>query len=203
VRVCQNESWQTPSGGNFSERLHSWERFLQSRILGLQVFADVNRGFRSAVRMGDFGSLSVTRYDVAPHTMARNSRLANDGDDAFCVTILESGSFIAKRDRHGVRIAAGSAIIMPANAASILQITEPSVLWGIKLVDPYACQQHRLLRQTQFLSVYSGTNIDILTSYCQLIDQMPSGARSEAVAKTITSHLSDLVANSFDQANAS
>jgi hypothetical protein len=197
------ESWQTSGTGGFSERLQSWERFMQSRILGLQVFADAKGGFHSAARLGDFGSLSVTRYDVAPHMMARNSRLADDGDDAFCVTILESGSMIAKRDRFGMRIAPGSAIIIPTNAASVLHVTEPSVLWGIKLVDAEAFQEHRLRRQSQSLNVFSGTDIEILMSYCQLIDQLPVGARSEAVAKTITAHLADLVANSFDQANAS
>jgi hypothetical protein len=186
--------------GPVQARMHDWEAFLQSRILGLQVLADAKTSFFSSARMGDFGALSITRYEVAPQIMSRSSRHANDGDEAHCLTILEKGSFVARRNGVSARLLPGSATLMPANASSVVHVIEPSVFWGIKLVDLDAPIKPALQSDRCDLRILGGKDVDILMSYCQLIDQLPQGARSETIAKTITAHIYDLIATSLERA---
>jgi hypothetical protein len=184
--------------GPLPQRIQAWQTFLTRNVLGLHVFADARLSFVSSARMGDFGALSITRYDVTPHTMARTGSLTRDGDAGFCLSVLEQGSIIARRDHETVAIHPGEAVIMPARAASTFHIVEPSVFWGVKLVDPSEAMRADLACETAGIAKFCGKTIDILTSYCQLIDQLPTGARSDAVAGTITSHLFDFVATSLE-----
>ncbi len=184
---------------SLTERLRGWQEFLQRRILGLQVFSDAKTEFHSEARMGDFGALSITRYALSPQTMARTSRLIGDGDHGYCITLMESGTMVARKNASSVRINPGQAVVISAACASALQIVEPSVLWGVKLADPERLPSTLLDRCTRDLRVFGGMDIEILMSYCQLIDELPLGSRSAAMAETITEHLCGFVSSSLDR----
>jgi hypothetical protein len=183
--------------GVLPERISAWETFLGRHVLGLHVFADAGIHFASSARMGNFGALSITRYDVTPQTMARTGALTRDGDCGFALTVLETGAIVARRDRRSTAIRPGQAVILPAGSSSTFHIVEPSVFWGVKLVDPSEAMRAELVEETTGLHLFSGKTIEILTSYCQLIDQLPLGGRSNEVARTITSHLFEFVATSL------
>jgi hypothetical protein len=195
-------AFRTVENAGLSDRLHGWEQFLQSRILGVQILADAKRSFLSEARISDFGALSVTRYEVTPQTMARTSRMVTDGDGAYCMTIVESGSIVARRDGGGVMLHPGEALVLSAAKASAFHMIEPTVFWGVKLVDPERLPFEMLRRRSRDMEIHAGRDIEILTAYCQLIDQLPHGSRSDAVARVITDHLCDFVANSIDAAIA-
>jgi hypothetical protein len=195
--VTRNQAILEADHGPLPRRIADWQSFLSRHVLGLHVFADAGLRFASSARIGDFGALSITRYEVTPQTMARTGRLTQDGDRGFSFTVVESGSIIARRDRRATAIKPGQAVILPAGSSSTFHIIEPSVFWGIKLVDPSETMRADLDEETAGLPLFCGKTIDILASYCQLIDQLPSGARSEEVARTITAHLFEFVETSL------
>ncbi len=193
------EAWVGAGSGPFALRRAAWESFLQRRILGVQILADANSAFFASARLGEFGGLSITRYEVGAQTMARTPRLADDGDGAYCLTLLQSGRFLARQGGQTLCVNPGQAVILPAAAASVFQITEPSVFWGVKFVDASLVAPPVKARAGLGLRQKSGVDVDILLAYCQLIDQLPPGGRSRSMITTINRHLADFLDASWPE----
>jgi hypothetical protein len=200
MQCCQRDVSFETGRGPLVTRLRSWEDFLQQRILGVQIFADAQQEFFSSARLADYGPLSITRYECDAHTMARTNRLVDDEDPAFCLTVIERGGIVAKRFGDAMRVNAGQAIIVPAASASTFHILDNTVFWGIKLEDPDLVMADLELIRSRPVNVFAGKDIQVLMSYCQLIDQLPRGHRSRNVADTIVSHIGDLVTTSLNRA---
>jgi hypothetical protein len=197
---CQSDISFETGRGPLVTRLRSWEDFLQQRILGVQIFADARQQFFSSARLADYGPLSITRYECDSHTMARTNRLVDDEDAALCLTVIERGGIVAKRNGESMRINPGQAIIVPAASASTFHILDNTVFWGIKLEDPDLVMADLDTISARPVNILAGTDIQVLMSYCQLIDQLPRGHRSRNVADTIVSHIGDLVTTSLTRA---
>ena len=181
----------TTADTNPADRVSVWRDFMNSRILGVNILADQSQNFNSEALLHDFGPIAITRFELMPQVMARG--LYVESENAVCLSIVESGKVIAKRNGSSLALHPGDAVMIPTGSSSSLHFVEPTVFWGIRIQDGLSLPDHARLQEAAAKhSHLSGPTIDVTLAYCKLMHQTQPG-REQAMGTKIREHIVDFL----------